>query len=622
MAKFSIDSLKQVDLFKNFSEEQQATIVPFFEENQFEKGDYLFHQGEERINLYLLLEGELELIDHSLGLEKVFVTCGPGTLLGEPLLVEKDHYSLSGRAKTQGTYVKLSESQIKKIKQDHLSLYVDLVVESSKLLAHRMAEAVRGDRGQGELYRSGQTRREHDLLGERDVPLKALWGIHTLRATENFNITGIRLDHFPEFVEALAIIKRSCALVNCELGQLDKKRCDAIVSACDEIQRGLWHGHFVVDVIQGGAGTSANMNANEVIANRALEILGKSRADYQILHPNNHVNMSQSTNDVYPSAIKIALLHMIQAFMNEVDLLAGAFEAKSSEFHCVIKMGRTQLQDAVPMTLGQEFATWARTIRSGKKRIKQALDNLRELNMGGTAIGTGINTDPRYAPKIIEELNQLTNLDLRLAYDLVEASQDTSSFVELSGVFKMFAVRLSKICNDLRLLSSGPTCGLNEINLPAVQAGSSIMPGKVNPVIPEVVNQVAFQVIGMDTTIAMASESGQLQLNVFEPIIAYNLFSSIKMMSNAIATLRTRCINDISANEEVCRNMVQNSIGIVTALNPHLGYEKSSFIAQEALRTKKSVYDLVLENNFMDKEKLDKILSPEAMISPVDLLDD
>jgi len=622
MTTFNANSLKHVDLFKNLSEQQQATIAPFFEEDQFEKGDYLFRQGEERINLYLLLEGELELLDYSLGLEKVFVTCGPGTILGEPLLVEKDHYSLSGRAKTHGRYVKLSEPQIKKIKQDHLPLYADLIVESNKLMAHRMAEASRGDRGQGELYRSGQTRREHDLLGERDVPLKALWGIHTLRATENFNISGIRLDHFPEFVEALAIIKRSCALVNCELGHLDKNLCDAIVSACDEIQRGLWHGHFVVDVIQGGAGTSANMNANEVIANRALEILDKSRADYQILHPNNHVNMSQSTNDVYPSAIKIALLHMIQQFMNEVDLLAKAFETKSSEFHHVIKMGRTQLQDAVPMTLGQEFATWARTIRSGKKRIQQALDNLRELNMGGTAIGTGINADPRYAPKVIEALNKLTHLELRLAYDLVEATQDTSSFVELSGVFKMFAVRLSKICNDLRLLSSGPTCGLNEINLPAVQAGSSIMPGKVNPVIPEVVNQVAFQVIGIDTTIAMASEGGQLQLNVFEPIIAYNLFSSIKMMSNAIATLRTRCINDISANEEVCRNMVQNSIGIVTALNPHLGYEKSSFIAQEALRTKKSVYDLVLENNFMDKAKLDEVLTPEAMISPAVLLDD
>lgn len=611
-----IDDLQYIDFFSNLSSEQLIELTSYFEAGCFQKGDYLFHQGSERLNLFVILQGELDLIDFSLGTEKIFVTCGPGTVLGEPLLVEKDYYSLGGRARTEGRYVQLSEDSIQQIKQDNLSLYVDLLIQSSKLMAHRMANASRGDKGQGELYRSGQTRLERDLIGERTVPKKALWGIHTLRALENFNITGVRLDHYPEIVEALAIIKHACAKVNHDLGSLSTEHRNAIVQACDEIQRGLWHGHFVVDMIQGGAGTSTNMNANEVIANRALEIMNKPRGDYETLHPNNHVNMSQSTNDVYPSAIKIALLIMIRNFMNEVNLLAEAFEEKADEFQHVIKMGRTQLQDAVPMTLGQEFRTWARTIRSSKTRIDYALDCLRELNMGGTAIGTGINTDARYSPKVIEELNALTGLDLNLAYDLVEATQDTSGFVELSGVFKMFAVRLSKICNDLRLLSSGPCCGFNEINLPKAQAGSSIMPGKVNPVIPEVVNQVAFQVIGLDNTVATASESGQLQLNVFEPVIAYNLFSSISMMSNAVETLRKRCVEGITANEKVCRDMVLNSVGIVTALNPHLGYEKSSFIAKEALRTQRSVYELVLENEYMDKDTLDMLLSPEAMISP------
>jgi len=617
MTEINASNLENVDLFKHLSLIQRTELIPYFESGQIKKNDYLFRQGEERIKLYVLLEGELDLVDFSLGIEKIFSTCGPGTVLGEPLLVEKDRYSLGGRARTDGQFLSLSETDIKRLKQENLPLYVDVVVQSSKLMAHRMASASRGDKGQGELYRSGQTRNEHDLLGNRNVPKKALWGVHTLRAMENFNITGVRLDHFPELVESLAIIKRACAVVNCDLGLLQKSHSDVIVKACDEIRRGLWHGHFVVDMIQGGAGTSTNMNANEVIANRALELLDKPRGDYQTLHPNNHVNMSQSTNDVYPSAIKIALLLMIQGFLKEAELLANAFEAKAIEYNLVIKMGRTQLQDAVPMTMGQEFRTWARTIKTSSHRIEHSLGCLKELNMGGTAIGTGINTDSRYSLKVIEELNRITGLDLKLAYDLVEATQDTSSFVELSGVIKMFAVRLSKICNDLRLLSSGPCCGFNEINLPAAQAGSSIMPGKVNPVIPEVVNQVAFQVIGLDNTVAAASEGGQLQLNVFEPVIAYNLFSSISMMTNALVTLRTRCVDGITANEEVCRDMVKNSIGIVTALNPYLGYEKSSFIAKEALRTQRSVYDLVLENQYMEKEQLDLILSPEAMIAPV-----
>ncbi len=617
MIAINAEILSEMEIFRELTQEQRVALVPYFEVMEFRKNNYLFHQGDERDYLYLILEGELDLLDLSLGMEKIFVTVGPGTVLGEPLLVEKDRYSLSGRGVTAGVCARISELQIHQLKADNIVLYAEMVVATSKLMAHRMANASRGDRGFGELFHSGLTRSEHDLLGNRNVPKQALWGVHTLRAIENFAITGIRLDHFPPFIEALAIIKQSCATVNSDLGYLKPDIAEVIISACTEIRNGLWHGHFVVDVIQGGAGTSTNMNANEVIANRALEIAGHARADYQFIHPNNHVNMSQSTNDVYPSAIKIALLMMIGDFIKAVNLLANEFENKAHEFSQVIKMGRTQLQDAVPMTLGQEFKTWENTMRKSSERIVLALGNLHELNMGGTAIGTGINTDPRYAGLVIEELNKLTGLKLHLASDLVEATQDTSSFVELSGVFKMFAVRLSKICNDLRLLSSGPCCGFNEINLPPVQAGSSIMPGKVNPVIPEVVNQVAFQVMGLDNAVAMASESGQLQLNVFEPLIAYNIFTSISMMTKAVTTLRTRCIQDISANEKVCEEMVFNSVGIVTALNPYLGYEKSSFIATEALKTKKSVFELVLEHNYMDNEMLEKILSPENMIKPI-----
>jgi len=382
MKTLSVEKLREVELFKHLTPQQQLELLPYFESSTFKKGTHLFRQGEERVKLFLILEGELDLIDASVGVEKIFVTCGPGTVLGEPLLVEKDFYSLGGRTRSDGFYASLSELSIQKLKQENLTLYVDVVVECSKIMAHRMAEATRGDRGQGELYRSGLTRTEHDLLGERAVPIKALWGIHTLRALENFNISGVKLDHFPKLVESLAIIKRACASVNCHLGYLSETHRDVILQACDEIRNGLWHGHFVVDMIQGGAGTSTNMNANEVIANRALELLNRPRGDYETLHPNNHVNMSQSTNDVYPSAIKITLLLMIQDFMTEVDLLADAFEDKATEFQHVIKMGRTQLQDAVPMTLGQEFRTWSRTIRSGKTRISYALGCLRELNMG------------------------------------------------------------------------------------------------------------------------------------------------------------------------------------------------------------------------------------------------
>ncbi|GAS94099.1 aspartate ammonia-lyase [Mycolicibacterium canariasense] len=413
---------------------------------------------------------------------------------------------------------------------------------------------------------------EHDLLGDYDVPDAAYYGVHTARALENFPITGTPISRYPELIVALACVKLAAARANHRLGLLGAEQSDAIVAACAEIKSGKLHDQFVVDVIQGGAGTSTNMNANEVIANRALELLGHRRGDYRHLHPLEHVNLGQSTNDVYPTALKVALqfaVHRLQLAMAE---LVSAFADKAAEFGGHLKMGRTQLQDAVPMTLGQEFGSYAVMVGEDGDRLGEAVRLISEINLGGTAIGTGLTGHPGYAEAVCEELCAITELPLVTASNLVEATQDVGSFVQLSGVLKRTAVKLSKICNDLRLLSSGPRAGLGEINLPPVQAGSSIMPGKVNPVIPEVVNQVAFEVIGNDIAVSMAAEGGQLQLNAFEPIIAHSLFESLAHLTAACDTLRTRCVVGITANVARMRATVDHSIGLVTALNPYIGY--------------------------------------------------
>jgi len=460
------------------------------------------------------------------------------------------------------------------------------------------------------------TRLEHDLLGERAVPADRYFGIHTLRATENFNITGIPISHYPRLIKSLAYIKKAAALTNRELGLLDQHLADAIASACDDLLAGNLLEEFVVDVIQGGAGTSTNMNANEVIANRALELLGHEKGQYEILHPLNHVNMSQSTNDVYPTALRMTLSQKMDGLMEEMVHLRDAFARKANEFADVIKMGRTQLQDAVPMTLGQEFGAWAIMVSEDIQRVKEAQSLIREINMGATAIGTGINAHPDYARLVTEKLRLLTGIPVVVSENLVEATQDTGAYVQLSGVLKRVATKLSKICNDLRLLSSGPRAGLNEINLPAMAPGSSIMPGKINPIIPEVVNQVAFEVIGNDISITLAAEAGQLELNVMEPIIAYDLFTSLDMLGRACRTLANRCVDGITANREICRRMVEHSIGLVTALNPYIGYEKSSQVADEALKSGRSVYEIVLEKGFLSQAELEDILSPENMTKP------
>lgn len=459
-------------------------------------------------------------------------------------------------------------------------------------------------------------RTEHDLLGDRQIPSDAYFGVHTLRAVENFSITGIPISTYSDLVNALAAVKQAAALTNKELGLLRPDLADAIVQVCMQIRAGRYHQHFVVDVMQGGAGTSTNMNANEVIANLALELLGHDKGKYTVLHPNEHVNMSQSTNDVYPTALKIASYSGVIRLLDAMDVLRSAFHAKAVEHQDVLKMGRTQLQDAVPMTVGQEFSTYAVMLEEDIARLREASRLICEINLGATAIGTGINAHPDYAKRVREHLSRITGLSLLTAPNLVEATQDCGAFVQLSGVLKRIAVKVSKICNDLRLLSSGPRAGLGEINLPPMQAGSSIMPGKVNPVIPELVNQIAFEVIGNDLTICFAAEGGQLQLNAFEPVIAHSLFKSINHLRAGLLTLADKCVRHITVNRDALQLSVQNSIGLVTALNPYIGYENATNVAQEALATGASVYSLVLEKRLLSKAELDEILRPEILTQP------
>ncbi|MCT1654161.1 aspartate ammonia-lyase [Brachybacterium muris] len=461
------------------------------------------------------------------------------------------------------------------------------------------------------------TRPEHDLLGDRDVPAEAYYGIQTLRAQENFHITGVPLSHFPKLIVALAQVKRAAARANRRLGALDERRAEAIEQACAEIVDGDLHKHFVVDMIQGGAGTSTNMNANEVIANRALELLGHQRGDYEHLHPNNHVNLGQSTNDVYPTAVRLAMLLSFPALAEAMDQLIGTLRDKGEEFSEILKMGRTQMQDAVPMTVGQEFHGWATTIAEDVERLTRTARLFREVNLGATAIGTGITSDPRYAQLATAELSELTGIPFTVSADLVEATSDTGAFVTFSGVLKRIAVKISKICNDLRLLSSGPRAGFAELRLPAVQPGSSIMPGKVNPVIPEVVNQVAYEVIGNDMTVTFAAEGGQLQLNPFEPVICFNILESTRIMTRAMTTLAERCIAGIEVNREVVDGYVRHSIGVITALVPVIGYAAATEVASEALETGRPVADLVLERGLLDERRLAGLLSPASMTRPV-----
>lgn len=460
------------------------------------------------------------------------------------------------------------------------------------------------------------TRVEHDSLGEMSIPAGAYYGIQTQRAIDNFHISGIGINHYPNLIRAFGMVKKACAAANKKLGYLEPEKYKGISKACDELIEGKLHEWFTIDVFQGGAGTSTNMNVNEVVANRGLELMGFHKGEYQHLHPNDDVNLSQSTNDVYPTAVRLSVILSHAELMKALDGLAYEFRQRGVEFADVIKLGRTQLQDAVPMTLGQEFEAFAINIKEDVARGDEIVKLFREINLGGTAVGTGINTEPEYSNLAIEELARISGIEMVRAANLIEASWDMGAFVLYSGMLKRIAVKLSKIANDLRLLSSGPRGGFGEISLPSMQPGSSIMPGKVNPVIPEVVNQVCFQVIGKDMAVTMAAEAGQLQLNVMEPLIVYNTLSSMQLLARAARTLAEKCVSGIQANVEQAKRHVEASVGIVTALNPYIGYEKSAWLAKEALKTGRTVRELCIEKEWLTEHQLDDILDVAKLTAP------
>ena len=461
------------------------------------------------------------------------------------------------------------------------------------------------------------TRIEEDLLGKAEVPADVYYGIHTQRAVDNFQISAITINDFPEFIRGMAQVKKATAIANRRLHVLPREKAEAIVWACDQIlNEGRCMDQFPIDAFQGGAGTSANMNTNEVVANLALEYVGEEKGAYDVINPNDDVNKSQSTNDAYPTGLRLGVYYAVQGLLDELDALQKALRAKGDEFSDIIKMGRTQLQDAVPMTLGQEFTAFGANLNEEQRTISGAADSLLEVNLGATAIGTGINTPNGYKDQVVSALREVTGLDVKGSPDLIEATSDTGDYVMMHCALKRAAMKLSKICNDLRLLSSGPRTGLNEINLPERQAGSSIMPAKVNPVIPEVVNQVCFKVFGNDAAVSMAAEAGQLQLNVMEPVMAQSLFESIRLLANAAKTLREKCVTGITANKDVCEAYVTNSIGIVTYLNPVIGHHNGDLIGREAAETGKSVYDLVLEKGLIEEDELKQLLSKENLMHP------
>ena len=612
-----LEFLKKIELFRSLNEHEMQLITTRTMLKSYKAGEFLFKENLPRVVLFIIYDGEVELFKTSaFGEETRLALFGKYDFLGEGTLMDDYPHSTSARVILDTTVLQLSRSTMDNLFLENPTLAAKMLSGVARIISRRMRQTSTRVVNLAAQYISGRTRLEYDLLGEREVPFEYYYGIQTLRALENFNISGIVLAHYPLLIEALAMVKMAAAKTNNELGLLSKPVAEAIMQACQEIINGKLHTQFVVDMIQGGAGTSTNMNANEVIANRALEILGYEKGEYRYCHPNNHVNLSQSTNDAYPTAVKIAIIKSNQKLIAVLQDLISAFQSKAGEFQHIIKMGRTQLQDAVPMTLGQEFEAYAVTLKEEIERLNQNARLFLEVNLGGTAIGTGINADPDYSRMVIDNLKEITQCDVVLAENLVEATQDTGAFVIYSSALKRLAVKLSKICNDLRLLSSGPRAGLNEINLPKMQPGSSIMPGKVNPVIAEVVNQVAYKVIGNDLTVTLAAEAGQLELNVMEPVIAQSIFESIEMLKNGMNTLTYRCIQGITANEVHCRSMVENSIAVVTALNPVLGYEVSSQLAKEALEQDRGVYELVLEKKLLSKDELDELLKPEKMIEP------
>ena len=595
--------------------DELAVLISEGASHSYPAGAWLFHESMPRLWMGIVEEGEVEIVRGNHGHTTRLATLTRGAAFGEGVLLDDLPHSASGVALTDVKVRLIPRAVFERIRAEQPEVFYRMVGHVARRLSTRLKAA-------NEHLVTGRSpvvatwRKEHDSLGERELADTAYYGVQTLRGMENFPISGIPLHHFGHFVRSLAYVKKAAALANQGLGVLTPEKADAIVAACDEIIAGKWHEHFTIDMIQGGAGTSTNMNANEVIANRALEILGHRKGQYEFLHPNDDVNRSQSTNDAYPTAIKLGVILTMRDATSALRELKAALLAKATEFNDVLKMGRTENQDAVPMTLGQEFSAYAATIKDGIRYIERAAEEFLDINMGATAVGTGINSPPGYAELCTMHLSDVSGLRVRMAENFVQSTQDSGPFSLMSGAMKTAAVQLSKICNDLRWLSSGPRCGLYEIRLPAMQPGSSIMPGKVNPVIPEMVSQVCYQIIGADVAISMACEASELELNMAEPIIAFNLFFGLTLLRNAAIALQTRCISGIEANRERCLAYVQNSIGLVTALNPVLGYERSAAIAKEALASGASVYSLVLEKGWLSQEQLDDLLTPEKMTRP------
>jgi aspartate ammonia-lyase len=611
-----LHAFRQVHIFANLSDAEAARLLALVERRTYREGETLFVEGDPRARMLMIARGRVELtrVD-AYGARRPVVTLVRGDLLGEGMMIGDSVHSTTATAVVETELVFLHRDRVRALIDGDPGMEKRMLASLLGEVVARVDQLLFRTSGVTHAFSTGRTRTEHDLLGDGQVQAEAYFGLATLRAMNNFEIGGVRLNAFPNLVKALALVKKACALANLDCGALPADIAEAITEAADEVIAGKLHDYFVVDVLQGGAGTSTNMNANEVLANRALELLGHEKGDYARVHPNNHVNCSQSTNDVYPSALKLGMILSSGRLIECFEQLIAAIERKATEFAGVVKMGRTQLQDAVPMTLGQEFRAFAVSLRQELAGLRRARDDLRVMNLGGTAIGTGLNAPKVYRERVIHRLREVTGLELVLASDLIEATQDTQAFVMFSAALKSLAIKLSKICNDLRLLSSGPRAGLAEIQLPPRQPGSSIMPGKVNPVIPEVVNQVAFRVIGNDLTVSLAAEAGQLQLNVMEPVIAACVLESLKILANAVVTLRHNCIEGIVANADHCRRLVENSIGIVTALVPVLGYGVATEVAAEALASGRSVAE-VLEGRGLYTAEIAARLAPERMTMP------
>jgi aspartate ammonia-lyase len=598
------------------STEDLASVVQEGGAVAYSAADYLYHESTPREWLGIVLEGDVEIVRGAQARSVTLATLLPGAVFSEGVMLDDSAHASSAVTRKGARVWQIPRAVLEKTRAEKPEIFYRIVGRIAARLSERLRHAAERIAGEKSATVVSTVRSEHDSLGDREVPDYAYYGVQTMRGMENFPLSGIRLYHFEHFIRAFAYVKKAAAMANGELGVLDAAKAEAIVKTCDEIAAGKLHDQFVIDMFQGGAGTSTNMNANEVIANRALEILGHRKGQYEHLHPNDHVNCSQSTNDAYPTAIKLGVVLTLHDTLSALRELRTALHTKAQEFADVLKMGRTENQDAVPMTLGQEFGAYAVMIGDGIRHLTRVGEEFLAINMGATAIGTGINSPPGYAALCTKRLAEASGIPVRLADDLVEATQDSGEFALMSSTMKTAAVQLSKICNDLRWMSSGPRCGLYEIRLPSMQPGSSIMPGKVNPVIPEAVSQICYQIIGADVTVSMAAEASELELNMAEPVIAFNLLFGLTLLRNAAIMLRTRCIAGIEANRERCLEYVRNSIGLVTALNPVLGYERSASIAKEALKTGGSVYDLVLQKGWLTKEKLDDLLKPENMTHP------